>query len=67
MAVINQTALAGLIKEALDNVSDQEQQDPEVARQLLANKLAEVVALFVIGRQTIGTTSDGAIATTIIQ
>jgi ABC-type transporter MlaC component len=67
MAVINQTDLAGLIKEALDNVSDQEEQDPEVARQLLANKLAEAVALFVIGRQTIGPTSDGATATTIIQ
>lgn len=58
--MITEQQLAGLIKQALDAESDVVV-NPTEARQRLANKIAEAVALFVVGRTTIvtGTSATG--------
>jgi hypothetical protein len=69
MSAIEQPALKVLIEDALGRASDLDADttDPQTAREQLAEDLAEAIAAFVIGRQTVGPTSDGATATTIVQ
>lgn len=58
--MITQQQLKALIKQALDAESNV-QVDPAEARERMAERLAEAVALFVIGRQTVvtGTSATG--------
>lgn len=58
--MISQQQLKALIKQALDAESNVEV-DPAEARERMAERLAEAVALFVIGRQTVvtGTSATG--------
>lgn len=58
--MINQVQLKQLIKQALDAESDVNV-NPAEARERMADRLAQAIALFVIGRQTIvtGTSATG--------
>lgn len=58
--MINQVQLKQLIKQALDAESDVNV-NPAEARERMADSLAQAIALFVIGRQTIvtGTSATG--------
>ena len=58
--MINQVQLNQLIKQALDAESDVNV-NPAEARERMADSLAQAIALFVIGRQTIvtGTSATG--------
>jgi hypothetical protein len=58
--MINEQQLSNLIKLALDSESDV-QVNPAEARQRMADKIAQAVALFVIGRITLvtGTSATG--------
>lgn len=69
MAAIEQLQLKALIQDALEAASDIDASavDPETAREQLASDLSEAIAAFVIGRTTVGPTSDGATATTVVQ
>ena len=64
MAAITKAQLANLIKEALDFDSDKVV-NPAEARQRQADKIADAVSQFVIGRQTTvtGTTVTGIAVT----
>ena len=66
---INQTQLAALIQTAFDATSDVVV-EPQAARKKLAKDLADAVAQFVVGRETVvtGTSPSGAVTGTgIIQ
>ena len=64
MAAITEVQLANLIKEAFDFDSDKEV-NPSEARQRQADKIADAVSQFVIGRQTTvtGTSATGGAVT----
>lgn len=64
MAAITKAQLANLIKEALDFDSDKEV-NPADARQRQADKIADAVSQFVIGRTTTvtGTSATGGVVT----
>lgn len=65
--MITEQQLAQKIEDAYDAVSGDSGVNPEQARKQVAQDIAAAVAEFVIGRQTTGTSSDGATVTTIIQ
>jgi hypothetical protein len=64
MAAITKAQLANLIKEAFDFDSDKEV-SPAEARQRQADKIADAVSQFVIGRTTTvtGTSATGGVVT----
>ena len=64
---ITQQQLAQKIEDAYDSVSNNSNTDPEQARKQVAEDIAAAIAEFVIGRQTTGTSSDGATVNTTIQ
>lgn len=66
---ITEAQLAAKIKAAMDFNSDDPQVNIDQARQHLADEIAQGVAEFVIGRQTLvsGVQPGGATATGIIQ
>lgn len=65
--MITKAQLELIIKGAFDYVSDKEDITPKDARDHIATEIANGVEQYVIGRQTVGVSSDGASVTTTIQ
>jgi len=67
MPALTEAELADGLESLYDQWSNDENIDPEAARRSLAEGQASLIAQFVQGRQTTGTSSDGATVTTTIQ
>ena len=65
--MITKAQLEEIIKGAFNYVSDNEDITPTEARDHIAKEIANGVQQFVVGRQTVGASSDGASVTTTIQ
>lgn len=65
--MITKAQLEGIIKGAFDYVSDKNDITPTEARDHIAKEIANGVEQYVVGRQTIGTSSNGGTVTTTIQ
>jgi hypothetical protein len=67
MAAITETQLANGLEAIYDQWSDKVDIDPAEARRAIAVEQASLIAQFVQGRETLGTSSDGATVNTEIQ